>query len=383
MIYLNNSSTGYPKPESVLRAVNDLLASPPYNYGRTGLSRGDKNLVNDTRGLVSEFFNASDEYFTIFTSGSTEALNLVIKGLDLKGKHVIISATEHNSVIRPLMQLQKEGILEISIAECDDFGYVTPQNIEKLITENTALICINHCSNVTGTIQDVKSIAHIAHSHSALLLVDGSQSAGLFTIDLQDINPDFFCFTAHKSLAGIQGTGGLIFRKSIELKPLKQGGTGTQSHLLEQPDSLPYKYESGTMNLYGIAALEAGIKWIMNIGIDNIRKHKQIVSKIIIENLKSIDGLNLIFNENHFSGSIISMTIRDVNIDEVNYVLTNSYDISVRSGLHCAPLIHKFIGSENGGTLRASPSYFTTIKEAEKFSEAMKVIINSLRRAND
>ena len=381
MIYLNNASTGFPKPHSVLEAVEMNLRTVPFNYGRSGIARGDKNIVNDTRKKIAEFLNAGDDYHIVFTSGSTEALNLALKGIDLTDKHVIISATEHNSVIRPLMSLKKLKNISISIAECNEFGFVEPANIENLIYENTALICINHCSNVTGTVQDVESISRIAKKHNVLLLIDGSQSAGLVDIDINRFSPDFFSFTGHKSLCGMQGIGGLIFRKSIHLKPLKEGGTGTQSHLLEQPEDFPAKYESGTMNIPGITALEAGISWIQETGIENIRNHKKKLSEMLIDEIKDISGIKIYYHYEKSSGAIVSLTVDDIQPEEINYILANSFEIAVRSGIHCAPLIGKYLGISEGGTLRISPSYFTTEEEIQIFTKAFKKIVRNLRES--
>ncbi len=380
MIYLNNASTTWPKPDSVINAVHNSLVTPPVNYGRTGITRGDKNIVNDCRSSISELFNAGNDYNMVFTSGSTEALNLALKGIELSGRNVIITATEHNSVIRPLKSLEKSAGISITIVPCGETGYVSPKEIESAITDKTALICVNHCSNVTGTVQDIEAISLIAKSREILFLVDGSQSAGVIEINLSVIQPDFFCFTGHKSLYGIQGTGGLIFKKEINLRPLKEGGTGTLSHILEQPDVFPSKYESGTMNIPGIAALEAGIKWVKEIGITKIQEHKKMLIEKIINEIQRITGITLYCDKNKSCGAILSLNIKDIAPEEINYILSNSFDISVRSGIHCAPLIHKYLGTQNYGTLRISPSFFTTDEEIDKFISSFKKIISNLNK---
>lgn len=378
MIYLNNAATGFPKPQIVLDTVTQIISRAPFSYGRSGLERGDKNILNDTRQAISNFLNVSEEYHIVLTSGSTEALNLAIFGLELSDCEVIISATDHNSVIRPLYQLKKEKNITIKVAPCDENGLVNPDEISALINDKTQLICINHCSNVTGTYQDIKAVSKIADKNNIKLMVDGSQAAGLINVDISDYKPDFYTFTGHKSLNGLQGTGGLIFKKSIDLRPLKFGGTGTFSHLLEQPNDFPAKYESGTMNIVGFAALEAGIKWITEIGLDNIRAHKKLLTERIKSELSNLNGINFYYDEHNSSGSILSLTLNELDIDEINYILANSFDISIRSGLHCAPLIHKYLSTEPKGTLRISPSYFTTDSEIEKFIYDFRKIVISL-----
>lgn len=378
MIYLNNASTTWPKPDSVINAVHNSLVTQPVNYGRTGINRGDKNIVNDCRTSLSEFFNAGNDYNLVFTSGSTEAINLALKGIELSGRNVIITATEHNSVIRPLKSLEKSAGITITVVPCSETGYVNPKDIQSAITDKTALICVNHCSNVTGSIQDIETISVIAKSRGIMLLVDGSQSAGVIEIDLSVVQPDFFCFTGHKSLYGIQGTGGLIFKKGINLKPLKEGGTGTLSHILEQPEVFPSKYESGTMNIPGITALEAGIGWVKETGIKKIQEHKKMLTEKIINEIDGIAGITLYYDKNKSCGSILSLNINDIAPEEINYILSNSFDISVRSGIHCAPLIHKYLGTHNYGTLRISPSFFTTEEEIDNFLSSFKTIIKNL-----
>ena len=379
MIYLNNASTGFPKPKPVIEAVMNILNSSPVNFGRSGISRGGKNIINDTRKLLSEFLNADDDYFTVFTSGSTAALNMAVKGIDLQNKHVIISATEHNSVIRPLKTLEAETGLSISVVKCDDKGFVEPEDFRREIKENTSLVCINLCSNVTGTIQDIQQISKICKEYDIKLLVDGSQAAGVIDVDISDFKPDIFCITAHKALNGIQGCGALIFRKDCDIKPLITGGTGTLGNLLTQPDRFPEKFESGTMNIPGIAALEAGIKWINETGLEIISEHKKNLVKIAADYISDMDGAMIYYDRNRSSGSVLSMNFKDIEPSEINYILSGSFDISVRSGIHCAPLIHQYLNTEQIGTLRMSPSYFTSEDDISYFLDSLKKIVKGLR----
>lgn len=378
MIYLNNASTTFPKPQEVLEAVNNSITMPPFNYGRTNISRGIKNIIQDTRETVNSFFNLNDKYCTIFTSGSTFSLNLALKGLNLKNRHVIITATEHNSVIRPLNKLEKTNNVRLTVAGCDEFGYVDPQNIAEEIKDDTALICINHCSNVTGTIQNIKQISEIAKSRNILLLVDGSQAAGNTEVNISELNVDIYCFTAHKSLYGLMGCGGLIFKKNLELSTLIEGGTGTFSSNPYQPEVLPSKFEAGTMNLPGIAALEAGMNWVKKTGIETIKNRKRDIILSIFNELKAIDRIKFFFNPELSSFSVLSFIVEGIETNEIGYILANSFDIQIRTGIHCAAFMNKFINIAESGTARISPSYFTTDNETEKLILALKKIINNL-----
>jgi len=383
MIYLNNAATSFPKPRQVISAVNECLSKPILHAARTGFEREHEDSIYITRDRLSKLFNVPDPFQIIFTSGSTEALNLAIKGLDLKGGHVVTTTTEHNSVNRPLKTMELGNEIEITFVDCDETSYVNPMNIESAMKPNTKAVIINHCSNVTGTIQDIREITKIAHTNNAYIIVDASQSAGNIPIDFDGWDLDFMAFTGHKSLFGIQGTGGLIIKKGIDLTPLKVGGTGILSEILTQPPGLPIHYEAGTPNTPGIVALGAGVKFIQDVGIENIIEHKKKLFNRII------DGLND-FSQNTTSGepndimiytqgtnhsySNFCFNIGGFVPEEVGYILKSSFDILVRTGIHCAPLLLKPLGVEPWGTVRASFSYFTTEEEIDIFVDALKQI---------
>ncbi|HRP02821.1 MAG TPA: aminotransferase class V-fold PLP-dependent enzyme [Candidatus Kapabacteria bacterium] len=370
MIYLNNTATSYPKPISVISALNDYFNNPPTNFGRSS-AQSSLSIIGKIREQIIDFFGANDDYNVVFTSGSTEAINLVIFGLDLSTKELIITSNEHNAVIRPLMELKSHNKIDIKIADCDENGHLDVTKIESLINENTALIIVNYVSNVTGNIQDVKSISQIAKKHNIKLLVDGSQAAGNIPIHLNESQVDFFAFTSHKSLYGIQGSGGLIIKKNLDIKPLKYGGTGFKSTMLTQPDEFPYKYESGTQNIPGILSISKGIEFINEIGLDNIILHKEKLMKRVIHDLSSIERVKLYFDIQDYSNSVLSFNIEDYTPDEVSYILQSSYGIEVRSGVHCAPLVHHNLGTYPSGTVRVSPSYFTNDNEITMFLDAI------------
>ncbi|MFW6276694.1 MAG: aminotransferase class V-fold PLP-dependent enzyme [Bacteroidota bacterium] len=380
MIYLNNAATTWPKPKDVLEAVNECMATPPGNHARMGLEAESEDIITSTRQKLAKLFNTDDILQIVFTSGSTEALNLALRGLDLKGRHVVSTSIEHNSVIRPLKTMEQEGIITLDFAPCDYGGYVSPDAIDALITDNTAAVVVNHCSNVTGAVLDLKAISDVAHKRGCYFIVDASQSAGTLPIDLTNWNIDLLAFTGHKSLYGLPGSGGLYINKDITLKPLKVGGTGVKSEELLQPREMPLYCEAGTPNMPGIVSLNAGCGWIEKTGMDNIHTKKKRYWQYIFDELTQLEPVKVYYSKDHNSYSNFCFNIGDMVPDEVNYILESSYDMQVRSGLHCAPLILHHIGVHPWGTVRASSSYFTPEIEVEKFIDAIKEIVRTFVR---
>lgn len=374
MIYLNNAATSFPKPKEVQEAVLASFSGPLVSAARTGLEREDDDIVYLCRTRLADLFNIDDPLHIVFTSGSTEALNLAIKGLPLEGSHVVTTAIEHNSVIRPLKTLEKEGKITLTFVECDRCGWVEPEQIREAIRDDTRAVIVNHCSNVTGTVLDIESISKIAHSQGAYFVVDASQSAGVVPIDCKGWDIDLLAFTGHKSLYGMQGIGGLYIKEGIELKPLKVGGTGILSEILLQPDGLPIHYEAGTPNTPGIISLYAGVRFILDKGLENILQHKKRLYQILFDELKNVEEIEIYSSTEHTSYSNFCFNIKGMVPEEVGYVLESSFDIIVRTGLHCAPLILKYLGVEPWGTVRASHSYFTTDEDIYRFIEAVKKI---------
>lgn len=374
MLYLNNTATSFPKPQEVIDAVNELLVNPPCHSNRSGLEREMEDIDYSCRVKLAKLFNADDPNRIVFSSGSTESLNLAIKGLELQGKHVITTAIEHNSVVRPLKTLERDGVIELTVVDCDNKTYVDPAWIKDAVTDNTALIVVNHSSNVTGATLDVEAIAKIAHEAGALILVDASQSAGNLPIDVKNWDIDLLAFTGHKSLFGMPGTGGLYIKEGLYLKPLKIGGTGILSEILYQPEGMPIHYEAGTPNLPGIASLRAGVDFVLRTGIDNIREHKEALVKKAIQELEGYSGVSVYYHPEHNSFANFCFNVEGFVPEEVGYMLEESYDIHVRSGLHCAPLLLEQLGVDPWGTVRASPSYFTSDEDMQKFIDGVKEI---------
>ena len=364
MIYLDYAATSGKKPMTVYSAVNDALINASGNPGRSGhkisLAAGD--IVAETRFLCSRLFHAENPESIIFCFNATDALNLAIQGSVTKGDHIITSSLEHNSVARPLEHLKDAGVEVTKIKASLETG-VNPDDVAAAIKENTKLAVFTHISNVTGTINDIAAIGKICRQQGILFLVDASQSAGALKIDVQEMNIDMLAFPGHKCLYGPQGTGGLYIKPGIELKTLKQGGTGSRSEMLHQPDDRPDKYESGTLNVPGIAGLGAGIKFIIDEGIDKIHARDKELTDMLINGLIKLPGVNIYSPLNHDRGPVVSITIDGFESQDVSIYLDQVFNIATRSGLHCAPDAHKTIGTlDTGGTVPVSYTHLLISK---------------------
>ena len=376
MVYFDNAATTFPKPDIVYDSI--MLAMKEYgaNPGRSGhrlalrASRG----IYETRDLLAKLFNYHHPMNIIFTFNATESLNIGIKGALKPGDHVITTSMEHNSVLRPITYLEKFGV-ESTIVYGDEKGRISALDIKKSIKENTKLIVTTHISNLTGTIMPIEEIGRIAHDNGIVYMVDAAQSAGVYNIDMEKLHIDILAFPGHKGLLGPQGTGGLIIREGIQLEGYLHGGTGSASHSLIQPDIMPDKFESGTSNGPGIIGLGAGISYIMEKGMDNIRIHEEELTFHFIEEALKIDGIKLygplIKGE---QGPVVSLNIKDADSSEISYILDSQFDIAVRPGLHCAPLAHKTIGTLEQGVVRFSFGIFNTHEEIEFAINALKQI---------
>jgi len=375
LIYLNNAATSFPKPQEVITAVTTYLTSVPINPARAGFEVQDEDVISICRQKLAAFFKAEHPHQIIFTSGATESLNLAINGLDLDNDHVITTAIEHNSVLRPLKTLERQNKISLTIVDCDTHGWVDPEDIARHLRPNTKAVIVNHCSNVTGAILDLKSIADITHANDSLFIVDCSQSAGTLPIDVTGSGIDVMAFTGHKSLFGLPGIGGVYIREGLKLRPLKVGGTGVKSILLYQPEELPLYYESGTLNLPGIISLQAGLEFIANTGLAEIDGKKRADLRQLTAALQEIPKVIVYGSDNIDNrSSVFCFNIEGVSPADVGYILESSFGILVRAGLHCAPLIHQAMGAYPHGSVRVSPSYFTTAGELDYFIEAIKEI---------
>ncbi len=372
MIYLDNAATSFPKPPRVYDEVVNCIKNYGANPGRGtyDMSIRSEAKVMETREKICELFNIKSPFNIIFTSNATQALNIGIKGLLSYHDHVITTVIEHNSVLRPLYSLSQNEV-EVSIIGVDKCGYVNIKDIENEIKSNTKLIIINHASNVLGTIQNINKIGEIAHSKGIKFMVDASQSAGSVPIDVEKYHIDLLAFSGHKGLYGIQGIGGLFVREGIHLKNFIEGGTGSESHSMIQPNFMPDKFESGTLNIPGIAGLCEGIKFIRSLGMEKIRKHENELSEYLLEELKKLPYIKSYGGDSQIDRtSVISFNMDNIDASIVGEEL-NKCEISVRTGYHCAPLIHNIIGTEYAGTVRVSFGYFNTFDDIEKLLESL------------
>lgn len=368
MIYLDNAATSFPKPSKVYEEVINCMKNYCANPGRGSHNMAIKSAlkVMESRNLISEIFNIRNPFNIVFTHNATEALNIAIKGLLKKGDHVISTVLEHNSVLRPLNSMAKHGV-EVTLISSDKAGFINPLDIKDEIKFNTKAIIINHASNVLGSIQDINSIGKIAKKYGVKFIVDASQSAGSISIDVERDNIDLLTFPGHKGLLGPQGTGALYIREGIELKSFKEGGTGSISNSIDQPKELPDRFESGTLNTPGIVGLCEGVKFIKKIGIENIYNEEMQLMDQLIRELKKLDFVK-IYGSTSLKNrlSVLSINIEGIDASIVGEEL-NDAEIAVRTGYHCAALIHKVIGTEYIGTVRISPGCFNTSKDIDEF----------------
>ena len=377
MIYLDNGATTFPKPKVVTDKIMECYLGYAGNPGRSGHKLAMKMdlEIYETREKICKLINGTEVLNVIFTFNATDSLNLAIKGVLEEGDHVITTSMEHNSVLRPLNQLRKEGKIELSIVYADDKGYIDPQKIFEDLTPNTKMIVTTHMSNVFGTIVDIKAIGDFCKENNILYLVDASQSIGVLDIDVQEMNIDLLAFPGHKALFGPMGTGALYIKEGIIVKPLKEGGTGSYSHSIDQPDLYPDSLESGTPNGVGIIALGKGIDFINEVGLENIRNHEMSLKNHFIELLKDNEDVILYGTLDDRQGAVVSLNVKDMDSSEISYILSDEFDIYTRPGFHCAPLAHKTMGTEELGAIRFSFGYYNTLEEIEKTVEALLNII--------
>lgn len=366
MIYFDNSATTWPKPDRVYRGVYEYMRKYAANPGRSGhaMARASSDIIYSCRELICEFIGGIDSTKVVFTKNATEALNIVIKGV-MRGKgHAICTSMEHNSVLRPLDKLRKNGV-KFDIVWGDSNGYVTPEDIEKKITPETKLVIVNHVSNVCGTIQDISSIGKIAHKHGALFAVDGAQSGGVLDFDMSNI--DFLCLAGHKGLYGPMGTGVLCINCDYPLDTLFEGGTGSYSSHLSQPEELPDRFESGTLNAVGIAGLLEGIKFLRVVGTNSILEHERHLTSYFINGLMSIPN-TAIYGSTDISKrtGVVAFNRKDKDCVELARILNDKYNIACRAGYHCAYTAHQTIGSGDCGAVRFSFGKFNTKDEVSR-----------------
>lgn len=376
VIYFDNAATSYPKPREVIEAMVQFQEKIGANPGRSGhrLSIEAGRIVFETRELLAHLFGIKDSSRIIFGMNATDALNLGINGILRPGDHVLTSSMEHNSVMRPLRALEKEG-LEISVLPCSPEGFLDPDDVCRAIRKNTVMCVLNHASNVVGTIQPVAAVGEICRNREVLFFVDAAQTAGALSISMPAAHIDLLAFTGHKALLGPQGTGGLVIGNDFDerrIKPMKRGGTGSRSELEEQPDFLPDRFESGTPNGVGLAGLKAGLEFILQVGLDKIRSHEILLTDRLIAGLAQVPGIILYGpREGKRQCPTVSFNLENFAPSEVALRMEEKHGILCRMGLHCAPAAHRTIGTFPEGTVRLSMSYLNTVEEVQAVIEAI------------
>lgn len=381
MIYLNHSATSYPKPEKVEEAVHTCITSVPASQFRGGEEIGKEDITDICRRNLGKILGVSETDRIFFSSGATEAMNIVLCGLwkeDGTSKDILVTQTEHNSVLRPILNQAKFRNTKMLVVPCEPDGSVTREALEKTVTEKSAILVVNHCSNVTGKIQDMEMMGQFARQHNLLLVVDVSQSAGAIALDIEDWGAAAAVFTGHKALLGIQGTGGYYIRKDVEFHPFLYGGTGRNSAQLTYENG-DFEYEVGTQNLVGITALNAGIEEILQTGIQQIEQKEWELMDRMYSGLQEIVGVIIYGSHNSCKGPVLSMNFEGMKASDAAYILKEGFGIIVRSGLHCAPLIHNAMGTQETGTVRVSISWLTKETEIDAFLEAVRQISASIR----
>lgn len=378
MIYLDNGATTLRKPECVKEALLEALAS----MGNSGRGVHDASLyagrtIYRARESLAELLGVAAPEQVVFTANATESLNLVLGGLFGLGDHVITTVCEHNSVLRPLYRLQGVELSVLPVkAEAGEerqAGILAYDELESLLRPNTKALIITHASNLTGNITDLEQAAAFAKKHSLLLIVDAAQTAGAVPMDMERMGIDVLCFTGHKGLYGPQGTGGVCVRPGLSIRPLKVGGSGIHSFDREHPSEMPAALEAGTLNGHGIAGLGAAARWLLEIGVEQIRAREQALLRRFVDGVKEVEGVTLYGNPDlDRRTGIQSLNIRDYDSARVADWLYEDYGIAVRGGAHCAPLMHEALGTREQGAVRFSFSYFNTEAEADEAAAAVR-----------
>lgn len=375
MIYLDNAATTLRKPPQVIDAVVQAMDS--FGNSARGTHEGSlaaSRVIYDTRCKLASLFGCKRADHVAFACNSTEALNIAIHGCIRSGDHVISTDLEHNSVLRPLYRLEREKGVSLSFVPADRQGNIDYADFEKLLRPDTRAVICTHASNLTGNVLDLTRIGQFAHAHGLMFLVDASQSAGVLPIDMERMHIDVLCFTGHKSLMGPQGTGGLCLRGDPDILPWKVGGTGVQTFSERQPEQLPVRLEAGTLNGHGIAGLDAALDFIAVTGMETIRAHETALMRRFYDGVRDIPGVTVYGDFTHERTAVVALNIADLDSGEVADALAEDYGIATRSGAHCAPRLHRALGTEGQGAVRFSFGWYNTEEEADAAVRAVREI---------
>ena len=376
MIYLDNAATTLRKPQPVIDAVTAALCSlGNSSRGSYQSALSAARTIYEARCRVAAFFGCTQPDRVIFTANVTEALNIALSGLFQPGDHVISTDLEHNSVLRPLYRLETEGGVSLSFVPADRRGCVDYAAFERLICPQTRAIVCTHASNLTGNLLDLTAIGRIAKAHGLLLIVDAAQTAGCIPIDMEAMGIDVLCFTGHKGLMGPQGTGGLCLREGVEIRPWKVGGSGVQSYSRTQPEQYPTRLEAGTLNGHGIAGLSAALDYLNEVGLSAVQAKEAALMRRFYDGVRAVDGVTVYGDfDAPKRAAIVALNIRDYDSGSVADELSEVYGIAVRPGAHCAPRMHRALGTEERGAVRFSFSWFNTEAEVDTAVRAVKEI---------
>ncbi|MFO0956237.1 MAG: aminotransferase class V-fold PLP-dependent enzyme [Isosphaeraceae bacterium] len=377
MIYLDNAATSFPKPEPVYQALDRFARTELANPGRAGhrMAIGSERALDDARHALNRFFNGLAPERWIFTLNCTDALNIAIKGTLKPGDHAITSDLEHNSISRPLRKLEKDGVISLTRVPSEG-GYLDPESIRKAITPRTRMVAITHAANVLGTVQPIEAIGAIVREAGALFLVDAAQSAGVVPIDLRATPIDFLAFPGHKALYGPTGTGALYVGPRAAPRAWREGGTGGDSSSETQPELLPYYLEGGTPNVLGVAGLAAGIAWVVERGIEANRLHEVGLLQRVVDWAEASGSWKVAgrWDPDTHVGALSLIPPDGLSPQDLGAILDSEFKIAVRPGLHCAPYIHKRLGTFPEGTVRVSPGPFNTAEQVDAFTRALDEI---------
>jgi cysteine desulfurase family protein len=376
--YLDNAATSFPKPESVYTALDRCARTRLANPGRAGhkMAVESERLLDDGRHRLNQLFRGAGPERFIFTLNCTDALNIALKGVLHSGDHVITTDLEHNSVSRPLRALELGGVITLTRVPADGGGTIDPDAVRRAITPMTRLIAMTHASNVLGTIQPVAEVGRVAREHDLLFLVDAAQTAGVVPIDVRAMHIDLLAFPGHKSLLGPTGTGALYAGPRAKLRPWREGGTGGDSASETQPRDLPYFLEGGTPNVLGVAGLIAGIQYVEERGLVDIHRHEVELVERLWRRLEPIDGIT-VYGHRDPVRRVGTLSFRSAALPaaELGGILDQAFDIAVRPGLHCAPYIHRALGTFPDGLVRASPGPFNTAEDVDRLADAVAEVV--------
>jgi len=373
-VYLDNAATSWPKPESVYQAVDNFMREVGATPGRGGHKREEQaqQIADETRAVLATLFHAPGPQGVAFTLNATQAINMALKGLLRPGDHVITSSIEHNAVWRPLKALEKRGV-EVTAAPCAPDGTLDPAEVEAALRPHTRLVAMLHASNVLGTILPITEVSEIAHHNGAILLVDAAQTAGAYPIDMQAMGIDLLAFAGHKGTYGPHGTGGLVVCPGIELETWVEGGSGILSRPDTMPEELPMRLEAGTQNAAGLAGLLAGVRFVLEQGVEHIRAHEVALAGRLIEHLRAIPGLAILGPvDPQQRTAVVAITVENYLPEQLADVLDKVFNVATRAGLHCAPQAHNTAGTLECGALRFSPGYFNSAEEIDYAAEALQ-----------